>query len=146
MSQPIPAFTGVVTAEGKLLLDARDLFTRYLRKFKGQAVSLVLKKRTRVKSQSQLGYLWGVLYPVIAEDLGYQGYEVEALHDAVMRELRGLKPEPNPLKLRVSLAEMSHEEVSDYIGDVRFWALDKFGIVTPDADRAEPVPTKRAAA
>lgn len=145
MSQPTPIFTGVVTADGTLKLDARDLFTRYVCKFKNQAVTLVIKKRARAKSQSQLGYLWGVLYPVIAEDLGYQGYEVNALHDAVMRELRELKPDPNPLKLRESLAEMSHEEVSDYISDVRFWALDKFGIVTPDSDKAEPVKTKRVA-
>ena len=28
---------------------------------------------------------------------------------------------------------LSHEDVSAYIEDVRFFALDKFGIITPDA-------------
>ena len=143
MSQPVPVFHGVVTADGTLKLDARDLFLRYVRKFRNQAVMLVVKKRARPKSQNQLGYLWGVLYHVIAEGLGYQGYEVEALHDAIMRELRGLKEEPNPLKLRQSLAEMTHEETSAYIEEVRYWALDKFGIVTPDAEQA--IPAKDAA-
>jgi hypothetical protein len=100
-------------------------------------VQLVLKRQVRVKSRSQLGFLWGVLYPVIAEALGYCAYEVDALHDAIMREVRGLRPEPNPLQLRVSLSQMSHEEVSDYISDVRFWALDRFNIVTPEAGQME---------
>jgi hypothetical protein len=137
MAGPVPVFHGVVTAEGKLLLEARDLFRHYVQRLKNQPVQLVLKRQVRLKSRSQLGFLWGVLYPVIAEALGYCAYEVDALHDAIMLEVRGLRPEPNPLKLRVSLSQMSHEEVSDYISDVRFWALDRYGIVTPDAASVE---------
>lgn len=136
MAKPLPVFTGTVDQHGKLRLDARDLFVAYAKTLKNQAVQLVLKKRSRPKSQSQLGYLWGVVYPVIAEDLGYADYELEALHDALMRKLRGLKPEPNPLQLRVSLAEMPHEEVSAYISDVRMFALTELGITTPDAEKA----------
>jgi hypothetical protein len=137
MAGPVPVFHGVVTAEGKLLLEARDLFRHYVQRLKNQPVQLVLKRQVRVKSRSQLGFLWGVLYPVIAEALGYCAYEMDALHDAIMREVRGLRPEPNPLQLRVSLSQMSHEEVSDYISDVRFWALDRFNIVTPEAGQME---------
>lgn len=141
MSKPVPVWLGAVTAEGVVRLEARDLFHRYTRGLAGQPIQLVLKRAVRRKSHNQLGYLFGVVYPVIAEELGYRTYEVEDVHDAIMRELRGLKPEPNPLKLRVSLAEMTHEDVSDYIGDVRAWALTSFGIVTPDAERVE-VPAK----
>lgn len=137
MSKPIPIFTGAVDMDGKLHLDARGLFTRYIATLKNKPVQLVLKVQSRMKSRSQLGYLWGVVYPVIADEFGYRDYEIDALHDAVMRELRGLKPEPNPLKLRVSLAEMSHEEVSAYIEDVRHWAVTHHGIVTPDAEKVE---------
>lgn len=137
MSQPVPVWTGVINAAGKLTLDARELFRAYAYRLRNQPVQVVLKKLSRRKSTNQLGYLFGVVYPVIAFDLGYRDYEVTEVHDAVMRELRGLKPEPNPLKLRVSLAEMDHEKVSDYIEDVRHWALTKFGIVTPDAEKAE---------
>ena len=137
MSVPIPVFTGVVDGRGKLILDGFSLFERYVRTLKNQAVQVVLKKQTRTKSHGQLGYLYGVLYPIIADDLGYRQYEVEEVHDACMRQLRGLKPEPNPLKLRVSLREMTHDEVSDYISDLRHWALMDFGIATPDAQKAE---------
>lgn len=148
MAQPIPVWSGVVTPDGTLKLDARGLFLGYVKRLANQPVQLVLKKLTRKKSQGQLGYLYGICYPVLAEACGYRQHKVDidAVHDGVMRQLRGLKPEPNPLLLRVSLAEMSHEEVSEYIDDVRFWALETFSCVIPDPDKAEPVTTKRRAA
>ena len=136
MAQPVPVFHGVVTPDGKLMLDARDLFTGYVRRLKNHAVTLVVKKLARAKSQSQLGFIFGVCYPVIADELGYRQYEVEEVHDALMRRLRGLKPDPNPLELRVSLAEMTHEQVSEYIDDLRHFAVTEWGIVIPDPDKA----------
>ena len=135
MAVPIPVFSGVVTKDGKLVLDARGLFTAYVKRLSNQPVVLTLKKQTRAKSTNQLGYLFGCVYPVIAEEVGYRQYEVEEVHDAIVRELRGLKPEPNPLKLRWSLREQGHEETSRYISDVRHWALLNYGIVTPDANQ-----------
>lgn len=135
MATPVPVFSGVVTKDGKLVLDARGLFLAYVKGLKNQPVVLTLKKLARPKSQNQLGYLFGVVYPVIADEFGYREYEVEAVHDAVVRVLRGLKPDPNPLQLRWSLREQAHEEVSRYIEDVRHWALTEHGIVTPDAER-----------
>lgn len=135
--QPVPVFRGVVDPEGKLHLDARQLFRSYLQRLKNSGVELVIRKQGRPKSRNQLGYLWGVLYPVIAEHFGYSRWELDALHDGCVRAICGLKPEPNPLALRQSLAEMSHEEVSAYISDLRAWALMEHGIVTPDSDAAE---------
>ena len=100
-------------------------------------MQLVIRKQSRPKSRSQLGYLFGVLYPIAAEHFGYCDYEIDALHDACVRELRGLKDEPNPLKLRVSLAEMPHEDVSAYISDLRHWLLVEHGCTTPDSQKAE---------
>ncbi len=146
MSAPIPAWHGVIDMDDKLHLEARGLFAGYLKRLANHPVTLIIKKRTRAKSQNQLGYLWGVVYPVIAEHFGYCDYEHEAMHDEIMRVLRGLKPDPNPLQIRVSLAEMSHEEVSAYISDVRHWALTKYGVITPDADRVDVPERKRQAA
>ena len=137
MSAPTPVWQGVVTKDGTLKLDSRSLFAAYVKRLANQPVTLVLKKLSRRKSNQQLGYLWGVVYPVIADSLGYRGYETNEVHDAIVRELRGLKPDPNPLKLRWSLREQNHEATSEYISDVRHWAVTNFGIVTPDAGKAE---------
>lgn len=137
MSSPIPVWQGTVDKDAVLRLDARTLFSVYLKKFCNQPVQVIVKKLTRRKSQNQLGYLFGVVYPVLADHLGYRNYEIEEVHDACIRILRGLKPAPNPLGLRVSLAEMDHEHVSEYIEDLRHWALLNHGCVTPDAEKAE---------
>ena len=130
-----PAWRGVVDKDGKLIMEPSESSLRkyQLQRLKNKPVTVTIKAAARRKSPGQLGYLWGVLYPVIADELGYKEYECDQVHDGVIRLIRGLQPEPNPLQLRVSLAAMSHEEVSAYIEDVRFFALDKFGIVTPDA-------------
>lgn len=135
--KPVPVWIGVVDPEGKVRLLAKDLFHRYVTTLKGKPVQLVLKVQQRAKSTNQLGFIFGVCYPIIADELGYRQYEVEEVHDALMRRLRGLKPEPNPLQLRVSLAEMTHEEVSAYIDDLRHFAVTEWGIVVPDPSKAE---------
>ena len=127
----------MVDQDGKLRLEAASLFRAFVKTLKNRPVQLVLKKAVRPKSHSQLGYLFGVLYPIAAESFGYMDYEIDALHDACMRHLRGLKPDPNPLHLRVSLAEQDHQFTSDYISDLRFWLLTEYQIVTPDAGESE---------
>jgi hypothetical protein len=137
VSKPVPVWAGTIDRDGVLRLDSTALFRRFCTTLKNQAVQVTVKKLSRRKSQNQLGFLFGVIYPVIAHEMGYRNYEVEQVHDAIIRHLRGLKPEPNPLGMRVSLADMDHEAVSAYISDVRFWALTEYGITTPDADKAE---------
>jgi hypothetical protein len=135
--RPVPVWSGVVGPDGKLHLDSRGLFDGYLKRLANQPVQLVVRKQARAKSRSQLGYWHGVLIPVLAEEFGYMEWEHDAVHDAVMRQLRGLKPDPNPLGLRVSMAEMSHEDVSQLIEDARHWAVVEHGIVIPDPEQAE---------
>lgn len=137
MAKPVPVWSGVVTPEGKLILDSTELFKGYVKRMANQPVQLTLKKLSRRKSTNQVGYLFGLVYPVIADEMDYREYESEEIHDAIVRRLRGLKPEPNPLGLRWSLREQDHEETSRYIEDVRHWALTEYQIVTPDADKAE---------
>jgi hypothetical protein len=147
MAKPVPIFVGSVDETGKLWLEARGLFKGYLKSLKNKPVQVVVKALSRSKSRSQLGYLWGVLYPVLAEEFGYADYDLDSLHDGCMRELRGLKPDPNPLKLRETLRDKDHQYVSDYISDLRHWALMEHQIVTPDANQVETKePRKRAAA
>ena len=134
-----PVFRGAV-AGGKLMLDARKLFDTWLAKFEGKRVTLTLDEEADPQSQEQRGYWRGVLIPLLAEEFGYGRWEYDAVHDAVMRTLRG---EHGPLKARLSMAKMSKAEVSALIDDCRAWALTDYSIVTPDP---EPDARKRKAA
>lgn len=137
----IPVFRGEVTdeAEPQMLLEARGLFRAWLGKLKGKRIALTIEEHKPPKSQSQIGYWHGVLMPLLAEEFGYGRWEHDAVHDAVMRKLRG---EHGPLKARLSMAKMSKPDVSKLIDDCRAWALTDYGIVSPDP---EPDARKRAA-
>jgi hypothetical protein len=134
MAKPIPKWTAVV-AKGVMTIEARDLFKGYVKRLKDGVYSLTLSPQARPKSHSQLGFLFGVIYPIAAEEFGYRDYEVESVHGACMVQLRGLRPEPNPLKLREGLSDKDHAYVSAYIEDLRHWLLTDHGIVTPDAEK-----------
>lgn len=136
-----PVFRGCVSDDGALLLDARGLFKTWLAKHAGKRVILRLEEQKPPKSHDQLGYLFGVLYPFMAREIcGYTDYEstrnevLDALHDACMRQLHRLRPDPNPLQLRESLREWDMGQVSRYIEDLRTWAVIEHGCVTPDAE------------
>ena len=137
MASPIPVWTAGVDEDGRLHLSEIGLFRAYCKRLKGQPVHVTVKKATRRKSHGQLGLLWGVWYPLIAEELGYRQYEVSQLHDAFMRRICGEQPEPNPLHLRKSLSTMTHEQTSQYLDDLRMFCLDEFGIILPEPEKAE---------
>ena len=56
-----------------------------------------------------------------------------------MRVHLGLRPEPNPLKLRVSTSdpEFTTADFAEYCEQVRIWAATEFGVVIPDPETAE---------
>ena len=141
-----PAWRGVVDKDGKLIMEPSESSLRkyQLQRLKNKPVTVTIKAAARRKSSGMLGYLFGVVYPIIADELGYKNYEIDQVHDAIIRELRGLQPEPNPLKLRVSLAEMGHEDGSAFVDDVRHWAVTNFGIITPDAGAEDAEHAKTA--
>lgn len=134
---PAPIWYAVVDDKGRLHAEAADLLRRYLLGFAGRAIQMVIRPRARVKSKGQLGYWHGVIIPILADHFGYRSWEHDAVHDAVMRHLRGEKPEPNPLHARVSMAEMTHAQVSELIEDARHWALTSHGVTIPDAEKVE---------
>lgn len=142
-----PKWSGVVDKDGVLHLDAIGLFRAHcVKALKNHPVEVVVRKIGRPKSHSQLGYLFGVIYPLVGEEFGDTDFDVDAIHDACMRKLRGLKPDPNPLQMRETLRDKDHAYVSDYISDLRHWLLTEYSLVTPDAERVDvPEPRKKAA-
>lgn len=148
-----PVFRGMVSEDGEtLLLDARGLFKAWLKKHAGQRVRFPAEVDRPPKSHDQLGYLFGVLYPFMAREIcGYTDYEstradvIDAMHDALMRRLGRLRPEPNPLELRQSAREWTTAEMSAYIEELRTWAVIEHGCVTPDAEPDTRKRTKEVA-
>lgn len=127
----IGVFHGTVTA-GRLVLDRGPEFQDSVSALEGERITVTLAKEKRRRSMTQAAYLFGVVYPAIAEHCGYEAYEVDEVHDAVMRTLGYLRPEPNPLSLRQSLRDMDSAAQTDYIEQVRRWSAKSFGLDIAD--------------
>lgn len=146
MAKPTPVFSGVITTDGVVRLDARDLFHRYLKTLANKPIQLVVKVLTRQRSNNQNRWYWGCIVPAIAEHCGYQPHEHEALHDELVRKFLGLRPDPNPLGLRVSTSDpdFSTADFAEYCEQVRIWAATDLGVVIPDPEQVEVKSPSRA--
>lgn len=79
-----------------------------------------------------------MVIPLIAESLGYQPHEHEAVHDAVVRQIAGLRPGSDPrLEIRVSTHDMDKEDFGILIKQTIIWAATELGVVIPDPSQAE---------
>lgn len=147
MSAFTPVFTGVVDLAGQLHLDARVAFSAVLKKFRGQHVELVIRKKRQTRSLQANRYWWGVIIPLIAEELGYLPHEHDAVHDAVIRHLVGVRPGSDPrLQIRATTHDMDTEDFGMLIEHAIIWAASDLGIVIPDPHSVESRPVRTCAA
>ena len=134
MAAPIPTWSGVVTTEGVLKLDARGLFHAYIKQLAGQPVQLVVKKRASQRSLDQNAWIWGVAYPVIAEAIGYDTHEHDDLHYALVAKCFGehFDKRLGAMVPNKRSSKLTTKEFSDYMEWlVRFAATDLGGIQVP---------------
>ena len=131
MSAPI--WTGVVE-ENRLTLDDRAGFTEYLRTFAGHAVQIVVKRKQSSRSLDQNAWIWGVAYPVIANELGYDAHEHEDLHYALVAKWGGehFDKRMGAMVPNKRSSKLTTKEFSDYMEWlVRFAAQELGGILVP---------------
>ena len=133
----IPVWSGVCDASGVMHLDAKRAFKAYVARLKNSAIELVVRKKRQTRSLKANAYWWGVVIPTIADELGYLQHEHEAVHDAVVRQIAGLRPGSDQrLQIRASTHDMSVEDFGLLIEQTVIWAAGE-GIVIPDPEHAE---------
>lgn len=133
-------FHGRVNEDGKLLLldDEREMRERYLRRLVGKPVDVTIRIHREQRSLDQNAWLWGVAYPLIAEELGYDRDEHEDLHYALIDECFGRRFDarigrevPN-----VRSSTLDTVKFSEYMEWLVRWAA-KQGIVVPLPNESE---------
>jgi len=129
-------FQGKIT-EGNITLIPKHklLYREEVAKLEGCDVLLSLEKKRDKKSYQQIKYYWGVVIPVIAEEIGYMKHEHTYLHkdlkDILYYEIRTDKLTGEEKKYLKSLKDATTKDAEDYFEAVRQWALSTHNIYVP---------------
>lgn len=130
-----PAFGAEVAVQGGTtvcLFDDVSTWRSYLRSLAGKRVRVTVVRETRGRTLPQNAWLFGVIYPLIAD---WSGHTPEEIHMA-MKELHGVKrllimPHGQQMLATISTADYTTEEFSIYCERVRAWAAMQ-GLNIPD--------------
>ena len=140
MSSQVPIWRGSVDEAGKLRVEHRDLFLAHLKALSNTVVEVVVKRQQQQRSLDQNAWIWGVAYPVIAEELGYDKHEHDDLHYALIAKCFGEHFDkrvgamvPNKRSSKLTTKEFS--EYMEWL--VRFAATELGGIVVPLPNESE---------
>jgi hypothetical protein len=131
-----PVWSAVCDSTGKLHLDSPSVFKAWVATLANKPVEIIVRQQRRNRSKRANAYWWGVVIPTIADALGYLPYEHEAVHDAVVRKIVGLRPESDPrLEIRQSTHDMDVQDFGVLIEATVIWAATDLGVVVPDPDK-----------
>jgi hypothetical protein len=134
MSAPVPKFSGRVDERGQLRVSDRPALEAWLKTLVGKDVDLSVKRHRKDRTSPQNRYLFGVVYPVLGEHLGY---EVDELHEALAFKFLSLTGPDEPLPRRRSTADLTTAEMTEYIETIRRFAATEFGCYIPDPNECE---------
>lgn len=138
----VPIFNATVSADGeRLIFDGAERHLRrgHLRKLAGKRVDVIVRMHRTKRSDRQNRYHWGVVVPLIAQELGYDKHEHEDVHYALVAKCFGthfderLKQDvPNKRS-----SDLSTTEFSELIEWEARYAAQEWGLVIPMPNEVE---------
>ena len=106
------------------------LFYEFLAKNEGKDIELTFKPYRPIRSNNQNKYYWGVVVPMLANELGYTN---EEMHDAL--KYKFLREDyDNGLSKVTSTTELNTEDFNHFITMVQVFASE-LGIIIPDPNQ-----------
>jgi hypothetical protein len=131
----VPVFHGEVSADGRLMLLEVEQARRrsYLQSIAGKDVDVIVRVHRERRSDLQNRWWWGIAVPLIAQELGNDKHEHEAVHYALVAKCFGTTWNP-ALKQEIPNVRSSHlttAQFSDLMAWVVRWAADEYNIVIP---------------
>jgi hypothetical protein len=126
-------FAATITDRGQLLPLFSDTLRVALWHLRGQRVTVTVERGKKSKSQEQLGYLWAVVYPLLAECIGQS---VQETHQDAKDRILGMPADGplGPTRRTPSLRDLNMRQLSEYIDAVIRLAAS-IGCLIPEAGR-----------
>lgn len=126
MAKVVPVFKATIS-NGKIKMLQKELFEVYLKQFQEeQEIKVVVSKYYKPRSLNQNSYMWGVVYSLIANELGYT---TEEIHD--LMRIEHLTDRTGKYPRVKSTSELSTIEMEDYLSKCRTWASAELGVYIP---------------
>lgn len=120
--------------DGKLILDNPPYFRTILAGYEDTPkVRVTIEKARGAKTNSQLGYLFGVVYVEIARHTGYSIDELDAIFKAKYLK-KSLKWRGSDLVTVTSKADLTSDEMAEFISAVVLEGQE-LGCEIPDPDK-----------
>lgn len=135
-----PVFRAIVE-KGRLVLKDPSGFGLWLGQFVGKEVDVVVKRHRKKRTSgqpdelsNQNGYLWAVVYPLSARDLGYS---VDEMHEIftemfapfVYRDVGNTK-----VAVKIRTSEMDTMQFAQYTDSIRM-KMAEMNIIIPDPEQ-----------
>lgn len=128
---------GNVKDDGQFVLHNKRLFAEWCNLNKGKQVSVKFIRKGSKRTSPQNRYLFGVVYKTIQirlHELGHIGLDVEDVHTIMKLKFNHetiLAESGEYLEVPKTTSDLTKTEFSEYIDQIREWALDFLDIYIP---------------
>lgn len=130
---------GATADKGRLRWQEPARALSALARLDGQVLDVTIQRRTAPRSLSQNAYWWAVPVPLLAEHLGYDQHEHQALHYALLAlcfgEVFDERLKRNMPRVRSSRG-LTTEQFGVLIDWTIRWAATEWGVVIPEPQEA----------
>lgn len=119
--------------EGVHTFDNERWYRGTIQQYDDTPTIITIERKKKSKSQEQLGYLWGVIYPLISQ---HTGHSIEDLHDVFKTKYlkRKILWRGADMVTTGSTVGLSSNEMSEFISNVKLEA-NELGIEVPEPDK-----------
>lgn len=117
--------------KGKLRIHQKDLFDMYLCSLpKDKELEVVVKVWRQNRSNNQNRYLFGVVYKIISEHLGYTDLELHEIFKAMFLS-EEVEFQGETLTIVKSSTKLNTAEMEEFISRIRNWAAFEHKLTIP---------------
>jgi hypothetical protein len=107
-------------------IELQRFYEEEIKKHEGKPIEVIIGTQ---RSSQQNRYLWGVVYKIIGDELGYTDVEV---HEVFKEKFLSYKK--NGFKFTKSTSTLKTGEFADYVTKVIHYASTELEMIIPDSD------------
>lgn len=148
-----PKYFGIIEETGgkkvfKMTGGSRNDYENFLDKMEtGQEMEMTMSKKFKPRTSGQPGegtnfngYLWGIVYKIIADEMGELDYDY--IHNWAQIAVENVTRARDGSKVPKGTSDMSGGEFSEYCQKVRIWAsqpgnICEHGLYIPDPNQVD---------